>query len=218
MDGKVYRPSRAIQVENVAASTGPLRGKNRCNDASGTGSVSSWLLWSSIVSEVVATWSYGIMHNHAMEAAKRRPVGPEYSCRLILLQVHPERARPFPSPITRCRVSPEQRSADRVRPGDGWIAENRLICQATRPARVQNHATTPSGAPITRSIQPRRVSLAPAFQAPGLTDAIEIRGISGHSARIQARQRRESFYTLLVRDCFFPITKRRCMPPVGRQM
>jgi len=33
----------------------------------------SWLFWSSIVSGVVATWSYGIMHNHAMEAAKRRP-------------------------------------------------------------------------------------------------------------------------------------------------
>ncbi len=32
-----------------------------------------WLFWSSIVSGVVATWSYGIMHNHAMEAAKRRP-------------------------------------------------------------------------------------------------------------------------------------------------
>ncbi len=33
----------------------------------------SWLFWSSIVSGVVATWSYGIMHNHAMAAAKRRP-------------------------------------------------------------------------------------------------------------------------------------------------
>ncbi len=73
MDGKVYRASGAIQVENVAASTGPLRGKKRCNDARGTSSVSSWLFWSSIVSGVVATWSYGIMHNHAMAAAKRRP-------------------------------------------------------------------------------------------------------------------------------------------------
>ncbi len=33
----------------------------------------SWLFWSSIVSGVVATWSYGIMHDYAMEAAKRRP-------------------------------------------------------------------------------------------------------------------------------------------------
>ncbi len=33
----------------------------------------SWLFWSSVVSGVVATWSYGIMHNYAMEAAKRRP-------------------------------------------------------------------------------------------------------------------------------------------------
>ncbi len=33
----------------------------------------SWLFWSSVVSGVVATWSYGIMHNYAMEAARRRP-------------------------------------------------------------------------------------------------------------------------------------------------
>jgi len=31
-----------------------------------------WLVWLSVAFGAVATWSYGIMHNHAMEAAKRR--------------------------------------------------------------------------------------------------------------------------------------------------
>ncbi len=33
----------------------------------------SWLFWSSVAVGVIALWSYGIMHNYAMEAAKRRP-------------------------------------------------------------------------------------------------------------------------------------------------
>ena len=32
----------------------------------------SWLFWSSVIAGALAFWSYGIMHNYAVEAAKQR--------------------------------------------------------------------------------------------------------------------------------------------------
>lgn len=34
---------------------------------------STWLFWLTVAAGVGALWSYGVMHNYAMEAAKRRP-------------------------------------------------------------------------------------------------------------------------------------------------
>jgi hypothetical protein len=33
----------------------------------------AWFSWLALASGAAATWSYGIMHNYAMEAAKSRP-------------------------------------------------------------------------------------------------------------------------------------------------
>ncbi len=82
------------------------------------------------------------------------------------------RARACPSPITPCRIAPDKLTGSGVRPGNGRIADVRLISQVLLPGRVRYHAWAPPVAPITHSNQPPREDSGPILDTPSLANAI----------------------------------------------
>ena len=97
----------------------------------------SWPLKTSI-SDSLQTEISGL-RSKIRNSSKSGTHGPRASHPTAPIRPDPK-ARPFPSPITRYRISPEPMSVDCVRPGDGRIADIRLVGQAKRPDLLTRHA------------------------------------------------------------------------------